>query len=438
MAKKIMLLGSGELGKEFVIAAQRLGQTVVACDSYAGAPAMQVADACEVFPMLDGDALAAAVARHRPDVIVPEIEAIRTERLYDFEREGIQVVPSARAVNFTMNRKAIRDLAARELGLKTAHYFYATSLAELEEAAARIGFPCVVKPLMSSSGKGQSLVRTPDELEHAWEYGCSGSRGDIRELIIEEFIPFDSEITLLTVTQQNGPTLFCPPIGHVQKGGDYRESFQPAPISPEHLAEAQAMAAKVTQAASIRIQTIDIQLHASLVDFGQGFQAADEKVVVVLHLRKKLFFLAELLPFVHFLIQTLPQVIHQSFVGIDLRAGFLAATFYCFFQPALHLSHFFLQLQNLLIQFCFSGRIPFCDMLLYLLVDHPEFRIDPCVLPVFFMVALDGVQHFHEALLDRRLVYKMGRALCISFANINRMPGNIRVCFSHKWPIVGR
>ena len=248
MAKKIMLLGSGELGKEFVIAAQRLGQTVVACDSYAGAPAMQVADACEVFPMLDGDALAAAVARHRPDVIVPEIEAIRTERLYDFEREGIQVVPSARAVNFTMNRKAIRDLAARELGLKTAHYFYATSLAELEEAAARIGFPCVVKPLMSSSGKGQSLVRTPDELEHAWEYGCSGSRGDIRELIIEEFIPFDSEITLLTVTQQNGPTLFCPPIGHVQKGGDYRESFQPAPISPEHLAEAQAMAAKVTQA----------------------------------------------------------------------------------------------------------------------------------------------------------------------------------------------
>jgi len=182
MAKKIMLLGSGELGKEFVIAAQRLGQTVVACDSYAGAPAMQVADACEVFPMLDGDALAAAVARHRPDVIVPEIEAIRTERLYDFEREGIQVVPSARAVNFTMNRKAIRDLAARELGLKTARYFYATSLAELEEAAARIGFPCVVKPLMSSSGKGQSLVRNAGELERAWHYGCEGSRGDIREL----------------------------------------------------------------------------------------------------------------------------------------------------------------------------------------------------------------------------------------------------------------
>ena len=246
--KKILLLGSGELGKEFVIAAQRLGQTVVACDKYAGAPAMQVADAFEVFDMLDGDRLEAVVAKHDPDIIVPEIEAIRTERLYACEERGIQVVPSARAVNFTMNRKSIRDLAAEELGLKTAQYFYARSFDELKAAAARIGFPCVVKPLMSSSGKGQSLVRTPDELEHAWEYGCSGSRGDIRELIIEEFIPFDSEITLLTVTQQNGPTLFCPPIGHVQKGGDYRESFQPAPISPEHLAEAQAMAAKVTQA----------------------------------------------------------------------------------------------------------------------------------------------------------------------------------------------
>ena len=247
MTKKILLLGSGELGKEFVIAAQRLGQTVVACDSYAGAPAMQVADACEVFDMLDGDALAAAVAKHRPDIIVPEIEAIRTERLYDFEREGVQVVPSARAVNFTMNRKAIRDLAARELRLKTARYFYAKSYEELCDAAAKIGYPCVVKPLMSSSGKGQSLVKGPDELERAWHYGCEGSRGDIRELIIEEFIRFDSEITLLTVTQKNGPTLFCPPIGHVQKGGDYRESFQSPHIAPEHLAEAQRMAAAVTE-----------------------------------------------------------------------------------------------------------------------------------------------------------------------------------------------
>lgn len=246
--KKILLLGSGELGKEFTIAAQRKGQYVIACDAYKGAPAMQVADEFEVFHMLDGDALEAAVKKHQPDLIVPEIEAIRTERLYDFEQQGIQVVPSAKAVNVTMNRKAIRDLAAKELGLKTAKYFYATSLAELKTAAEKIGFPCVVKPLMSSSGKGQSLVKSADELNHAWDYGCSGSRGDIKELIIEEFIQFDSEITLLTVTQQNGPTLFCPPIGHVQKGGDYRESFQPAHIDPKHLEEAQEMAAKVTEA----------------------------------------------------------------------------------------------------------------------------------------------------------------------------------------------
>ena len=246
--KKILLLGSGELGKEFVIAAQRLGQYVVACDSYAGAPAMQVADEFEVFSMLDGDRLQEVVAKHKPDIIVPEIEAIRTERLYDFEKEGIQVTPSARAVNFTMNRKAIRDLAAKELGLKTAKYFYAKSFGELKAHAEVIGFPCVVKPLMSSSGKGQSLVKTADDLQHAWEYAMGGSRGDIAEVIIEEFIHFDSEITLLTVTQKNGPTLFCPPIGHVQKGGDYRESFQPAAITPEHLAEAQRMADKVTAA----------------------------------------------------------------------------------------------------------------------------------------------------------------------------------------------
>ena len=243
-----MLLGSGELGKEFVIAAQRLGQHVIACDSYAGAPAMQVADECEVFSMLDGEALERAVNKHQPDIIVPEIEAIRTERLYDFEQRGIQVTPSARAVNFTMNRKAIRDLAAQELGLKTARYYYARSFEELRQHAREIGFPCVVKPLMSSSGKGQSLVKTADDLPHAWEYAISGSRGDIQEVIIEEFVRFDSEITLLTVTPQNGPTLFCPPIGHVQKGGDYRESFQPAHIAPEHLAEAQRMADKVTRA----------------------------------------------------------------------------------------------------------------------------------------------------------------------------------------------
>lgn len=246
--KKILLLGSGELGKEFTIAAQRLGQHVIACDSYNGAPAMQVADEHEVFSMLDGEALEAVVERHNPDIIVPEIEAIRTERLYDFEREGIQVVPSARAVNFTMNRKAIRDLAAKELGLKTAHYYYAKTYDELCAAAEKIGYPCIVKPLMSSSGKGQSLVKSAADLEHAWHYGNEGSRGDIHELIIEEFIHFDCEITLLTVTQKDGPTLFCPPIGHVQKGGDYRESFQPAHIQPEHLKEAQEMAEKVTRA----------------------------------------------------------------------------------------------------------------------------------------------------------------------------------------------
>ena len=246
--KKILLLGSGELGKEFTIAAQRLGQHVIACDSYAGAPAMQVADEFEVFSMLDGEALERVVEKHRPDLIVPEIEAIRTERLHDFEKEGIQVVPSARAVNITMNRKAIRDLAAKELGLKTAKYFYATSYEQLVEHSQEIGFPCVVKPLMSSSGKGQSLVKSEEELHHAWQYAMEGSRGDIAEVIIEEFIHFDSEITLLTVTQKNGPTLFCPPIGHVQKGGDYRESFQPAHIAPEHLAEAERMAEKVTKA----------------------------------------------------------------------------------------------------------------------------------------------------------------------------------------------
>ena len=195
MTKKILLLGSGELGKEFVIAAKRLGQYVIACDSYENAPAMQVADACEVFSMLDGEALDRVVAKYRPDIIVPEIEAIRTERLYHLEKEGIQVVPSARAVNYTMNRKAIRDLAAKELGLKTARYFYATSFEELKEAAEKIGYPCVIKPLMSSSGKGQSVAKGPEDLQYSWDYGCHGSRGDIKELIVEEFIQFDSEIT---------------------------------------------------------------------------------------------------------------------------------------------------------------------------------------------------------------------------------------------------
>lgn len=246
--KKILLLGSGELGKEFVIACQRKGQYVIACDKYDNAPAMQVADERRVFNMLDGDELMKVVNEVRPDIIVPEIEAIRTEKLYECEKMGMQVVPSARAVNFTMNRKAIRELAHTELGLKTANYRYATTFEELADAAAAIGFPCIIKPLMSSSGHGQSKVDSAEELAAAWACACDGSRGDIMEVIVEQFIPFDYEITLLTVTQKNGPTLFCAPIGHVQKGGDYRESFQPRCMKPEHLFAAQDMAAKVTEA----------------------------------------------------------------------------------------------------------------------------------------------------------------------------------------------
>ena len=243
-----MLLGSGELGKEFTIAAKRAGAYVIACDKYAGAPAMQMADEHEVFDMLDGDLLEAAVKKHYPDIIVPEIEAIRTERLFEFEKQGIQIVPSARAVNYTMNRKAIRDLAAKELGIRTAKYFYAKTFEEFKEAADEIGFPCVVKPLMSSSGHGQSYVHNDDELTEAYREAMEEGRGDVKEVIIEEFIDFDSEFTLLTVTQKNGPTLFCPPIGHIQKGGDYRESWQPYSIKDEQLEMAKRMAAKVTSA----------------------------------------------------------------------------------------------------------------------------------------------------------------------------------------------
>ena len=248
MVKKILLLGSGELGKEFVIACKRKGQYVVACDKYDNAPAMQVADERRVFSMLDGDALQKVVEEVKPDIIVPEIEAIRTEKLYEFEKAGIHIVPSAKAVNYTMNRKAIRELAHTELGLKTANYLYASTFDELKEAAQKIGFPCIIKPLMSSSGHGQSKVDDASELEKAWENACGGSRGDIMEVIVEQFIPFDYEITLLTVTQKNGPTLFCAPVGHVQKGGDYRESFQPRAMKPEHLKAAQQMADKVTAA----------------------------------------------------------------------------------------------------------------------------------------------------------------------------------------------
>lgn len=248
MQKKILLLGSGELGKELVIALQRLGQHVIAVDSYEGAPAMQVAHEFEVINMLDGAALDKVVAKHKPDLIVPEIEAIRTERFYDYERQGITVVPSAKAANFTMNRKAIRDLASKDLNLRTAKYQYATTLEDFTKAVEEVVMPCVVKPLMSSSGKGQSVVKTKDDIQKSWNYALEGSRGDYKEVIVEEFIKFHSEITLLTVTQKNGPTLFCPPIGHRQERGDYQESWQPCAISPQDLKDAQDMADKVTKA----------------------------------------------------------------------------------------------------------------------------------------------------------------------------------------------
>ena len=244
---KILLLGSGELGKEFVIAAQRIGQTIIAVDSYENAPAMQVAHGFEVINMLDGSELDRIVTKHNPDFIVPEIEAIRTERFYDYEKQGITVVPSAKAANFTMNRKAIRDLASKDLGLRTANYLYATSAVELKKAVYEVGMPCVVKPLMSSSGKGQSTIKTESDIEKAWQYAEEGSRGDIVEVIVEAFVNFNSEITLLTVVQNNNPTLFCP-IGHRQERGDYQESWQPAKVSQKDIIEAQEMAQKVTKA----------------------------------------------------------------------------------------------------------------------------------------------------------------------------------------------
>ena len=248
MRKKILLLGSGELGKEFVIACQRLGQYVVAVDNYSGAPAMQVSHEYEVINMLDGTELDRIVEKHKPDIIVPEIEAIRTEQFYNYEKQGVKVVPSAKAANFTMNRKAIRDLAAKDLGLRTATYRYATSYEELKQGVEVCGMPCVVKPLMSSSGKGQSVIKTKTDIEKAWLYAMEGSRGDLKEVIVESFVDFDFEITLLTVTQKNGNTLFCPPIGHRQERGDYQESWQPQPMLNEHIFEAQEMAEKVTKA----------------------------------------------------------------------------------------------------------------------------------------------------------------------------------------------
>lgn len=248
LPQKLMLLGSGELGKEFVIAAQRLGNYVIAVDRYPNAPAMQVADCSEVISMLSADDLEAVVTQHKPDLIIPEIEAIRTEKLLEFEQRGITVIPTAAATNYTMNRDRIRELAHQELGIRTAKYGYAISLEELIAVADEIGFPNVIKPVMSSSGKGQSVVQTRSEVEQAWNYAIANSRGDSQKVIIEEFINFEIEITLLTIKQWKAPTIYCSPIGHRQERGDYQESWQPAEISPEKILAAQEIAKKVTDA----------------------------------------------------------------------------------------------------------------------------------------------------------------------------------------------
>ncbi len=248
LPRTLLLLGSGELGKEFVIAAQRLGNRVIAVDRYAHAPAMQVADHSEVIDMLNPEDLERVVNQYQPDYIIPEIEAIRTEKLLEFEARGITVIPTARATDFTMNRDRIRELAAQTLGIRTARYAYAHTLEELCMASEGIGFPQVIKPVMSSSGKGQSTVSAAAQLPAAWAYAMAGSRGDSQKVIIEEFIPFELEITLLTIRQWQGETLFCAPIGHRQEQGDYRESWQPAHLKPELLAQAQKMARRVTDA----------------------------------------------------------------------------------------------------------------------------------------------------------------------------------------------
>jgi phosphoribosylglycinamide formyltransferase 2 len=243
-----MLLGSGELGKEFAIAAKRLGNYVIAVDRYANAPAMQVADCSEVISMLNADDLETVIQKHKPDFIIPEIEAIKTEKLIEFEQKGITVIPTAKATNYTMNRDRIRELAHKELEIRTAKYAYATSLNELIAVSENIGFPNVVKPVMSSSGKGQSIVHNPDEVETAWNYAIEGSRGDSQKIIVEEFIKFETEITLLTIKQWNAPRIFCSPIGHRQERGDYQESWQPAIIADKFILDAQAIAQKVTDA----------------------------------------------------------------------------------------------------------------------------------------------------------------------------------------------
>ena len=248
LPQKLMLLGSGELGKEFAIAAKRLGNYVIAVDRYANAPAMQVADYSEVISMLSADDLEAVVSKYQPDFIIPEIEAIRTEKLLEFEQRGMTVIPTAAATNYTMNRDRIRELAHHELGIRTAKYGYAITLEELIAVSDEVGFPNVVKPVMSSSGKGQSVVKEKSEVEKAWNYAIANSRGDSQKVIVEEFINFEIEITLLTIKQWNAPTIFCSPIGHRQERGDYQESWQPAEMAEKMIVEAQEISKKVTDA----------------------------------------------------------------------------------------------------------------------------------------------------------------------------------------------
>lgn len=242
-----MLLGSGELGREFVISAKRLGAYVVACDAYDNAPAMQLADAREIFSMLDEGALKAAIEKHDPDLIVPEVEAIRTSVLADMEAQGRNVIPSAKVAQLTMNRDAIRDMAAKELGLRTSGYEYAETREEALAAGDRLGFPLVIKPVMSSSGKGQSNAKNADELAAAWDYAVANMRGDRARVIVEQFVDFNYEITLLTIRTKDG-IRFCNPIGHRQERGDYQESWQPMEMQADHVEQARAMAEKVVNA----------------------------------------------------------------------------------------------------------------------------------------------------------------------------------------------
>jgi len=246
-ALKVLLLGAGELGKEVAIELQRFAVEVIAVDRYADAPAMQVAHRSHVIDMLDGDALRALVAQEKPDMVVPEIEAIHTSTLVELEKEGLKVIPTARAAWLTMDREGIRRLAAEELRLPTSPYRFCDSESQYRDAVAAIGYPFVIKPVMSSSGKGQSIVRDAQGMQHAWDYAQSGGRAGKGRVIVEGFVPFDYEITLLTVRHKQG-TAFCAPIGHRQEDGDYRESWQPQPMSPAALAEAERQADAITGA----------------------------------------------------------------------------------------------------------------------------------------------------------------------------------------------